>query len=463
MTGRTLLRSRPGIMALLERVARGDIAAIFVEGLERIGRRAGDVTTVCARLEGMGLRLYSPGGLFDWKLVPFLAAIAEFQSREIGLKTYRGGVGTTSRGRVAAGLGYGYRVVHRSKTECNREIAEDAAAIVQRIFRDYAAGQSPYKIAAALNAEGIPSPSGRTWCDSTIRGDAKKDSGILRNVSYVGIVRYGQNQWYRDENGKRVSRPADREHLIECDVPELQIIPDALWNRVHTRLEETRKLYARDGAQLNDTHRPKYLLAGLLTCGCCGGPFSMVDRRYGCFNRKSRGATMCENSRKIGRPELEAEVLSVLRAPLDDTELATAFAQEAQRTFSDYAVQAGGERAALERKLKDAETAIARLVGLLEDGGSTALVERLHEREAEREQVRLALEALPAGDRAIPLPSPAELASAYRKQIGRLGELLSAGAGGTRIEANQLLKGIIRQVVLTPDGNGGLAIDIQLA
>ncbi|MEI4469785.1 hypothetical protein [Frigidibacter sp. MR17.24] len=126
-------------------------------------------------------------------------------------------------------------------------------------------------------------------------------------------------------------------------------------------------------------------------------------------------------------------------------------------------MQAGGERAALERKLKDTATAIARLVGLLEDGGSTALVERLKEREVERDRMIARLEALPQQDQAVSLPSPAELAAAYRKQISRLGELLSAGADGTRIEANQLLKGIIRQVVLTPDGSGGLALDIQLA
>ncbi|RHZ92316.1 recombinase family protein [Cereibacter sphaeroides] len=40
-------------------------------------------------------------------------------------------------------------------------IDEDQAAIVRRIFRDYAAGVSPRTIAAQLNAEYIPAPRGR--------------------------------------------------------------------------------------------------------------------------------------------------------------------------------------------------------------------------------------------------------------------------------------------------------------
>jgi site-specific DNA recombinase len=44
-----------------------------------------------------------------------------------------------------------------------RRINPDEAAVVRRIFRDYAHGLSPRRIAHALNAEGAVSPSGTAW------------------------------------------------------------------------------------------------------------------------------------------------------------------------------------------------------------------------------------------------------------------------------------------------------------
>nr|WP_243411492.1 recombinase family protein [Phaeobacter sp. JL2872] len=100
--------------------------------------------------------------------------------------------------------------------------------IIRRIFNEYANGKSPGAIAASLNAEGIPSPSGRKWNDSTIRGNAKKRDGMLRNEAYVGGITYGRNRFSRDpDTGNRISRPAAEEHqIVYGDAPELAIIED---------------------------------------------------------------------------------------------------------------------------------------------------------------------------------------------------------------------------------------------
>jgi site-specific DNA recombinase len=37
---------------------------------------------------------------------------------------------------------------------------------------------------------------------------------------------------------------------------------------------------------LNDLHRPRFLLSGLVTCGVCGGGFTITAKdRYGCARR----------------------------------------------------------------------------------------------------------------------------------------------------------------------------------
>ncbi|MCF3595009.1 recombinase family protein [Rhodobacteraceae bacterium LMO-12] len=107
---------------------------------------------------------------------------------------------------------------------------------MRRIFDDYADGLSPRQIAAQLNKDGIPSPSGGKCNDSTIRGNAKKRDGMLRNEAYVGIIVYGRNRFARDsETGNRISRPADVDDIIYGEAPAPAIVSDDVWNTVQDR------------------------------------------------------------------------------------------------------------------------------------------------------------------------------------------------------------------------------------
>src|SRR6478609_621658 len=79
-------------------------------------------------------------------------------------------------------IAYGYRRIARSTATgpAHLEIYEPEAAIVLRIFTDRAAGTTVREICRRLNADRVPSPTGKaTWPHSTL-------SRLLRSEAYVG-------------------------------------------------------------------------------------------------------------------------------------------------------------------------------------------------------------------------------------------------------------------------------------
>lgn len=106
--------------------------------------------------------------------------------RDLAAKIRRGQRGRVVNGYSAGGLSYGYRVVKKVDERGEpirglREIDEEQAEVVRRIFREFASGRSARAIAAGLNRDGILSPFGGEWAASTINGNLKRRSGFLYN------------------------------------------------------------------------------------------------------------------------------------------------------------------------------------------------------------------------------------------------------------------------------------------
>ena len=269
--------------------------------------------------------------------------------KDLAAKTRRGLRGRVEAGRSGGGNSYGYDVVRRLEDDGQpvtgeRTINEDEAAIVRRIFTEFADGTSPKAIARGLNDDGIPGPRGTLWRDTAIRGHRARGTGILNNELYVGRLVWNRQRYVKDPaTGKRVSRPNPEAEWIIKDVPDLRIVDDNLWSRVKTRQGEIDATPAVQGIKQSrfwEKRRSTHLLTGKLVCGACGGTVVAAGRDYlACSNARKLGT--CDHRQGYRRGDLDEAVLALLRDRLMQPDAVAEFVSAFSKPCERRAQQGG--------------------------------------------------------------------------------------------------------------------------
>jgi len=463
ISGASLIRS--GIQSLLADAQAGRFDMVLSEALDRISRDQEDVAGVFKRLRfaGVTIATLSEGEINELH-VGLKGTMNALFLKDLAIKTHRGIRGRVEAGKIGGGNAYGYRVVHQldangEPIRGEREIVEDRAEIVRRIFREYVAGKGPKKIAADLNRDGIPSPSGNRWNDTTIRGNRIISSGILNCELYIGIIRWNRQKKLKNPDTGRVTYRFNPEsEWIRADVPELRIVSQELWDAAKARQDEltglykkqaeasraaTRTMMAKNGG-LNATHRPRTLLSGLLFCGCCDGTYARRGQdRFACINHVLGNG--CDNARTIAREALEARVLTGLRERMMTPDMAA----EAMRAYAKETNRLNRERRntaeASRRELAETAKAIAEIVRVIEQGGwHRALSDRLTQLEAKQDSLTARLSDVPQD---IPDIHPG-IAETYRRRIERL--TVALAHPDDALEAAEAIREIIDRIVITP-------------
>jgi site-specific DNA recombinase len=168
-----------------------------------------DIAALFKRLRFLGVRLVtvSEGEIGDLH-IGLKGAMNALYLKDLADKTRRGLEGRVRAGRSGGGLCYGYDVVP-GEERGGRTINAGEAAIVRRIFTEFAAGRSPKAIARRLSDDGIPGPRGILWRDTAIRGHRQRGTGILNNELYIGRLVWNRLRYVKDPaSGRRVSRLA---------------------------------------------------------------------------------------------------------------------------------------------------------------------------------------------------------------------------------------------------------------
>jgi DNA invertase Pin-like site-specific DNA recombinase len=167
---------RPAYQSLLEDARRGQFDVVVSEALDRLSRDQEDVAGLFKRLRFAGVRLFTLAeGEITEPHVGLKGTMNALFLKDLADKTRRGLEGRVREGRSDGGLCFRYDVVREHDARGDpihggRKVNDAEAAIVQRIFAEFAAGKSPRQIAIQLNRDDIPVPRGGDWDASTING-----------------------------------------------------------------------------------------------------------------------------------------------------------------------------------------------------------------------------------------------------------------------------------------------------
>ena len=213
--------NRPGLQRLLADAAAAKIDVLVTESLDRLSRSQADIAALYERLCFLGVRIETlADGAVSEIHVGLKGTMSALFLKDLAQKTRRGQVGRVKAGRIPGGRSYGYDVVPSGEDRGRRVINEREAAIVRRIYAEYAADKGSLAIVKDLNREGEPGPSGGKWNVSALVGSPKRRNGLLNNELYRGTIAYNRQRFVKDPaTGKRVSRPNPETEWQRQDVP----------------------------------------------------------------------------------------------------------------------------------------------------------------------------------------------------------------------------------------------------
>ena len=237
----------------------------------------------------------------------------------------------------------------------------------------------------------------------------------------------------------------------------MRVIDDALWQAAKER-QKSCQIVRSDSTttQLWERRRQKYLLSGMLQCGCRGGAYTMISAAMmGCAAARNKGT--CDNRVNIRRDRLEERVLHALRHHLMDPALFAEFCAEFTREMNRMRGDAGAAITAARAEIAKIDRDLDMLVNLILRGGAAdkinAKMVGLEARKKELERDLAQAQEPP------PLLHP-NMAHHYRTQLDNLYQALEHDDENKRFEAAVVIRSLIEAILLVPEG-GELKIDVR--
>jgi len=169
----------------MQSAKQSGLDVVVAESLDRLSRDQEDIAGLYKRLTAWQVQIVTLSeGLIGELHIGLKGTMNALFLKDLGAKALRGQLGKARAGLAAGGIPYGYRVLKEigPDGEINRgqrQIVDEEAKIVRRIFEEYAAGRSAVAIAKGFKCRWRPIPSWRdmepihhsgaqgTWCGSS--------------------------------------------------------------------------------------------------------------------------------------------------------------------------------------------------------------------------------------------------------------------------------------------------------
>ena len=350
---------RPGFNDMMEQLAAGKAAAVFVKDLSRLGRNYIEVGRLTEEFfPEHDIRLVAVSDNIDTaegenELAPIRNLFNEWYARDISKKRR---ISNKIKGNAGEPMGpppYGYK---KDPDDSKRWIVdEEAAQVVRRVFRMTLDGYGTEQIATIFSEEKILTPIAY-WREkgvnrpgkSKLRGPYMWNSSTITHIlslqEYCGDILNFKTYSKSYKNKKRLAN--DRENwVIFQDVHE-PIIERAVFEQVQQKRGKIRKRRTHEGE--------RNMFSGLLVCADCGHNLHFhfnqgnPDIKYfNCSNYKGNRGT-CTSTHYVRVDFLEQVVLGEIRR-------LTKFASQFEDEFVKAVIGHSQQAEATDRKLKEKE------------------------------------------------------------------------------------------------------------
>lgn len=260
--------NRPQLNQLRKDIQSKKVRCLIVYRMDRLSRKVTDTERLVKEfafndlilIEAHREKIVDYNELLGIKLEAMMSDLYQEQAKIVLTAGRQKAVALYGNHIGEAPLGYTY------DKETKKLIPNNDAIIVQEIFKMYLEGYSGNSIAVKLNTKGI-----RTRKGALFTGKAIID--IIQNDKYIGIQTYGKREWYKDGNGRKMSKERPKEEWIVYQDAHEAIIDEDTFKKAQKVLEANKR-------RPSGAIQRKYSLSTVAMCGMCGKTLPVMVRQY---------------------------------------------------------------------------------------------------------------------------------------------------------------------------------------